>query len=362
MSDPVSVSDPARERLVRLHAQRKAICVDEDEAARAETFRYVPRRERKRAMAGEPRGLSLDMEALADAMAEGRSTCSSILPDEHHRSGQRCGEKVEPPEQFCCGCRGREAERVRMQVEDGARRALRKGLHSKLLHERGRAVDLPGFPADLWSSVALHVAREWDVRRGRGLWVYGGVGAGKSAIIGGMIERLLRCGVQVCAAPAGRLLGSLARLRKSFVRSEDEYDRSIRHLAIVPVLILDDVLATALDRTELDVLLEILDARWSHAGAPIIATSNVERAKAVETHLAELARTDGVAQERVVSRLRAMTGTEIPCFYPGDRRGGGHYDEEVSEAIWPDIAAWRARLRMRPATWQDANEEQRSTP
>ena len=202
------------------------------------------------------------------------------------------------------------------------------------------SIESPDFPRDEWSACALDWARKW--RPGDpGAWVFGSVGSGKTTIVAALVERARRNGETVCVCSLQNMVGGMLRLR--FGRESDSaryYERAMRVLRDVTVLVLDDVLASNLNRPEVDELLAVLNARWGN-GNQIIATANVERGPGLVEAIGWWGKEDKNCAERITSRLSALTGAEVPCFYPGDRRTGA-YSEVEARGLRKRLLQWRA--------------------
>jgi len=241
----------------------------------------------------------------------------------------RCSGPLEPPQRWVCAA----CDAGLAAAEDEKRQRERAAELVDLQQRLGRVHDAalleqPEIKADEWSSEAIFWARTWTPG-GPGAWMHGDCGSGKSTILGRLGRRLLDQGVSVAACSLQRMCSTLAALH--FSRQLAEHQKAVGALSSVQALLLDDVLAHTPNRQELDELLAVLDARWN-ARRPVIVTANLDRAAGLAFARKAWMTTDPVKPGRVLSRLEALTGLDVRCWYPGDRRCGT-YDEAKAEQM-----------------------------
>ena len=159
---------------------------------------------------------------------------------------------------------------------------------------------------------------------GRGLWLFGDVGTGKTSLAMLVSRHALEAGrsVAICSLP--RLL---AEVRTTFDEgSERSYVDMVDRLAAVDLLHIDDVGAERTSPWVLEQLYAIVNARYEDERAMVI-TTNLER--------------DALAEqitERTVSRLEEMCDV-LPLYGDDARR----YRPELRPALWEDGASLDSR-------------------
>jgi hypothetical protein len=255
----------------------------------------------------------------------------SIMGSLRARQGRclHCGATLEGAQRWICptcdeSVKEAQAEQVRRQRAAGCEDALRAigSIHDDALLRQ------PEIRPDEWSREAILWARAWNPGSA-GAWLYGDCGSGKSTILGRLGRRLLDQGVSVAACSLQRMCGGLAELH--FSRDLQGHRKALAALGSVRVLLLDDVLAHTPNRAELDELLAVLDQRWN-AKLPVVATANLGPAPGLSAARQAWTTTDPVKPGRVLSRLEALTGVAVRCWYPGDRRIGS-YDQGRAEQL-----------------------------
>ena len=135
---------------------------------------------------------------------------------------------------------------------------------------------------------------------GRGLWIFGGVGTGKTTLAMLVSQPALEAGRSVAIYSLPRLL---AELRRTFDDdAQHSYTELLDRLAGVDLLHIDDVGAEQSSPWVLEQLYAIINARYEEERS-VILTTNIEQ------------REDLVDQigERTVSRLQEMCDL-IPLF------------------------------------------------
>jgi DNA replication protein DnaC len=154
--------------------------------------------------------------------------------------------------------------------------------------------------------VARRFVRRLDERldQGRGLWLFGGVGTGKTTLAMLVSQAALSGGRSVAIYSLPRLL---AEIRETFESDrEGSYTSLMDRLTEVDLLHLDDVGAEKTSPWVLEQLYAIVNARYE-AERSMLITTNLERSALAEQ-----------IGERTVSRLEEMCET-VP-FYGRDRR------------------------------------------
>jgi DNA replication protein DnaC len=146
-----------------------------------------------------------------------------------------------------------------------------------------------------------HFVRALDenLDQGRGLWLYGSVGTGKTTLAMLVSKAALDAGRAVAIYSLPRLL---AEIRATFEADADgSYVGFLDRLAAVDLLHIDDVGAEKTSEWVLEQLYAIVNARYEEERS-IVITTNLER-------------DDLAAQitERTVSRLEEMC-TVVPLF------------------------------------------------
>ena len=150
--------------------------------------------------------------------------------------------------------------------------------------------------------VVRDFARRIDehVDAGRGLWIFGGVGTGKTTLAMIVSRHALEAGRSVAIYSLPRLL---AELRRTFDDdAQHSYTELLDRLATVDLLHIDDVGAEQSSPWVLEQLYALVNARYEEERS-VILTTNIEQ------------REDLVDQigERTVSRLQEMCDL-IPLF------------------------------------------------
>ena len=135
---------------------------------------------------------------------------------------------------------------------------------------------------------------------GRGLWLMGDVGTGKTTLAMLVSSAALQRGRSVAIYSLPRLL---SELRKTFDESSDmSYLQLLDSLASVDLLHIDDVGAERSNEWVLEQLYAIVNARYED-----------EKSIAITTNLAPDALREQIG-ERTVSRLVEMCGDPLPLF------------------------------------------------
>jgi DNA replication protein DnaC len=161
-----------------------------------------------------------------------------------------------------------------------------------------------------------------NIDAGRGMWLMGGTGTGKTTL--GML-------VAKTALAAGRSVGVyfapklLTRIRMSYqaTDAEDSYDAFFSRLTSVDLLYIDDLGAERQTDWVVEQLYALVNERYE-TQRPVLITSNAETREEkgrdsvapVEQGQSQLAEQIG---SRTVSRLIEICGDPVPLFGP-DRR------------------------------------------
>ncbi len=198
-----------------------------------------------------------------------------------------------------CRCRG---------LVVGERRA--QGLSTSIPRKyRGVSFDRPPVTQIDPSRVQIVRAyvRHLDDRldAGRGLWIYGDVGTGKTTLAMLVSKSALDAGRSVAIYSLPRLL---AEIRDTYAEgSRHSYTSLLDRLADVDLLHVDDVGAEKTSTWVLEQLYAIVNARYEEQRA-VVLTTNLEREALIEQ-----------ITPRTVSRLEEMC-EEVPLFGPDQRQ------------------------------------------
>jgi len=141
---------------------------------------------------------------------------------------------------------------------------------------------------------------------GRGVWLMGDVGTGKTTLAMLISKHALEAGRSVAIYSLPRLL---SELRKTFEESSDlSYLQLLDSLASVDLLHIDDVGAEKSSEWVIEQLYAIVNTRYEEEKA-IVLTTNLDEASLREQ-----------ITERTVSRLVEMCGDPLPLFGEDQRR------------------------------------------
>jgi DNA replication protein DnaC len=207
---------------------------------------------------------------------------------------------------------------------------------------RGASFDrppVPGMPEPVVSAVRGYVRNLKDrFEEGRGMWLVGDVGTGKTTLAMIVSGAALEAGYSVAIYSLPRLLN----LIRDEVGTENSLLDLLDRLSAVDLLHIDDLGAQHTTPWRLEQLYSIVDARYQ-AGRPIIATTNLlppDLAKQMGRQIHTTVTDDGeggksaerrevsndaseVVGQRIVSRLVEMCGDPLPLF-GHDKRS--HYE------------------------------------
>ena len=169
--------------------------------------------------------------------------------------------------------------------------------------DRPPVTDMPGPQVQAVSRFARRIGAELDA--GRGLWLHGGVGTGKTTLAMLVSRSALDAGRTVAIYSLPRLL---AEIRATFeADAEDTYTSLLDRLTEVDLLHVDDLGAEKTSAWVLEQLYSIVNARYE-AERSIVVTTNLEAAALAEQ-----------IGERTVSRLEEMCEV-LPLFGRDHRR------------------------------------------
>jgi DNA replication protein DnaC len=226
-----------------------------------------------------------------------------------HCDGTGFRVDVETNTAYDCVCRPARISRRRARNLSNVlpKRYRNASLESTVIHDiRSRA---PG-----QVRVVEHYVRDIDAQldAGRGLWLYGGPGTGKTELAMLVSKTALTAGRSVAVYTLPRLL---AEIRKTFDAGSDAtYLDLLDRLAEVDLLHIDDVGAEQTSPWVLEQLYAIVNARYEEERA-IVLTTNLERDALA-----------GQIGERTVSRLEQMCEI-LPLFGADQRLQGGDLRE-----------------------------------
>jgi DNA replication protein DnaC len=200
-----------------------------------------------------------------------------------------------------CGCRGGRIAGARTRSLAGRIPSRFRGVS----FERPPVSDIARSAPDQVESVRRYVARiEENLDRGRGLWIQGDVGTGKTTLAMLISKAALAAGRSVAIYSLPRLLNLL---RESMDSQEGKLDYLDR-LTAVDLLHIDDLGAENRTDWVLEQLYSIVNARYE-AERAIVATTNL-----MPDELSER------LGPRTVSRLVEICGDLIPLFGEDRRR------------------------------------------
>jgi DNA replication protein DnaC len=238
-----------------------------------------------------------------------------------------------------CGCR-----RARIAARQAASLAGRiPNLYRGVSFDRPPVLGMP----DAIVSVARRYVRDLDARlsEGRGLWLTGDVGTGKTSLAMIVSKAAIEAGHSVAIYSLPRLLN----LIRDEVGAENSLLSLLDRLCSVELLHIDDLGAQHTTPWRLEQLYSIIDARYQ-AKRAIIATTNLMPGQLSEQMgrrvMTKVSREDGlekseertimsddaseVVGKRIVSRLVEICGDPLPLFgsdkrqeYRVERGGAG---------------------------------------
>lgn len=201
-----------------------------------------------------------------------------------------------------CVCR---AETVRRARTRGLITTIPRRFAGIAISDDGRQISSSGrplnFPADVTRAVLKYV-RELDrnLATGKGLWLTGDTGTGKTTLAMLVSKQALAAGHSVAIYSVPRLL---AEIRATFdAGSDSSYEQLFRKLTHVDLLHLDDLGAEQQTEWVLEQLYSIVNERYEDGRAITITTNLIGP---------ELGQQIG---ERTVSRLIEICGDPLPLF------------------------------------------------
>jgi DNA replication protein DnaC len=183
---------------------------------------------------------------------------------------------------------------------------------SAVIPRRYRGVSFDRPPVTLIEPTVVGEVRRYvsdldaKLAAGRGLWLMGDVGTGKTTLAMLVSKSALDAGRTVAIYSLPRLL---SELRKTFEESSDlSYLQLLDSLASVDLLHIDDVGAEKTSEWVIEQLYAIVNTRYEEEKA-IVLTTNLDEASLREQ-----------ITERTVSRLVEMCGDPLPLFGDDQRR------------------------------------------
>jgi DNA replication protein DnaC len=194
-----------------------------------------------------------------------------------------------------CECRERRVSRARS-------RGVASVIPAKY---RGVSFDRP--PVTQFDTTVVGVVREYvehlgeNLEAGRGLWLMGDVGTGKTSLAMLVSKAALEAGRSVAIYSLPRLL---ARIRRTYdaEAGEQSYLEFFQRLTAVDLLHVDDLGAEKRSDWVLEQLYALVDERYESQRS-IVVTTNLEQASLEEQIGA-----------RTVSRLVEICGDPLPLF------------------------------------------------
>jgi DNA replication protein DnaC len=198
-----------------------------------------------------------------------------------------------------CGCRPQLVASRRVSSLSGTIPKRYRGVS----FDRPPVTDMPGPQVQAVSRFARRIGGELDT--GRGLWLHGGVGTGKTTLAMLVSRSALDAGRTVAIYSLPRLL---AEIRATFeADAEGTYTSLLDRLTEVDLLHVDDLGAEKTSAWVLEQLYSIVNARYE-AERSIVVTTNLEAAALAEQ-----------IGDRTVSRLEEMCEV-LPLFGRDHRR------------------------------------------
>jgi DNA replication protein DnaC len=151
-----------------------------------------------------------------------------------------------------------------------------------------------------------------NLDEGRGLWLMGNTGTGKTTLGMSIAKAALAAGKTAGVYFVPKLL---TRIRRTYqaTESEDSYDNLFRQLTSVDLLYIDDLGAERSTDWVIEQLYALVNERYEN-GRSMLVTSNAD-----EDVANGLARLEDQIGRRTVSRLVEICGDPLPLFGP-DRR------------------------------------------
>jgi DNA replication protein DnaC len=218
-----------------------------------------------------------------------------------------------PPERFeCARCGGDgfvldpQGDAVPCECREvRVRRARTLGV-SSVIPRKYRGVSFERAPvSDIDDRIIREVKRfvrdmDTTIPRGKGLWIFGDVGTGKTSLAMLVSKEAIQRGYSVAIYSVPRLLGHI-RATYDSGGAEQSYASLFEQLASVDLLHLDDLGAEKQTDWVLEQLYSLVNERYERERS-IVLTTNVEL-KALEEQIGE----------RTVSRLTEMT-EQVPLF------------------------------------------------
>jgi len=159
-------------------------------------------------------------------------------------------------------------------------------------------------PVRTWTKNAAE-----NIEAGRGLWLTGGTGNGKSTLAAAVVLESAHLGHTAGYWPFSLLLRTIRAT--SYSEGATMTDRQwVRELGELDLLVLDDLGAERPDSEHTrNILYDILEARSSHGSRPVIVTTNLTL-----DHLEQR------LEQPIVSRLFDLCGEPITMTAPDHRR------------------------------------------
>jgi DNA replication protein DnaC len=165
-----------------------------------------------------------------------------------------------------------------------------------------------------------------NLKAGRGLWIMGNVGTGKTTLAMLVSKYALAQGHSVAIYSLPRLLNELRRTYQE--GSELSYLELLDGLTAVDLLHVDDLGAESQNEWVLEQLYSIVNARYEDEKA-ILLTTNLE----IDTLTAQIG-------ERTVSRLLELCGEPLPLFGEDQRK-----EPRIPEHLHEPVRAFAAPAR-----------------
>jgi DNA replication protein DnaC len=199
-----------------------------------------------------------------------------------------------------CECRERMVARARLRGVDS------------VIPAKYRGVSFERPPVTLMNEIVVKRVREYcesiegNLDEGRGLWLYGSTGTGKTSLAMLVSRTALGAGRSVAIYSLPKLL---ARIRRTYdaEAGEQSYSDLFERLSAVDLLHIDDLGTEKQTEWVLEQLYALVNERYE-AQRSLVVTTNLEDDQLEEQ-----------IGERLVSRLVEMCGNPLPMF-DEDRR------------------------------------------
>lgn len=219
-----------------------------------------------------------------------------------------CGKEFRfGTEQCTCVAATNARERAEQEEADKAERELRDSLHEAYLRAGVKPRFMGELPADLMPKAdAVFKA----VSNGKGAYLHGNVGTGKSSVSSWVAMRMIDCGKRVKVTDS---MGIVAAFYATF-SGQDTEDSVLARLRGYDLLVIDELGKESTQERSLGYVFRVINDRYEQM-KPVLVTSQFSRSKLI----GRLARNGDVeTAQAIASRLKQMC--EAFAFEGEDRR------------------------------------------